>query len=101
MQADAVTVAIDAVAREPVDDAARFDRVRSGILAGSIKPSLRGIYAAAGASQQVATRYLSALEQSGMIERSGRGYAVRRARSDASMHDGLNPLQTHHHQENQ
>ena len=75
--ADAVPVVFDAVAREPVDDAARFQRVRSGILAGRlIKPSLRAIYAAEGASRQVAARYLSDLERAGVIERTGRGFAL-------------------------
>jgi hypothetical protein len=58
-------------------DAARFLRVRAGIEAGRIKPTIRAIYAAEGASQTVATRYLLTLEQAGVIRRAGRGYALR------------------------
>ena len=57
-------------------DGARFLRVRAGIKAGQIKPSLRSIYAAEGASQAVAKRYLLALEQAGVIEKQGRGYRL-------------------------
>jgi hypothetical protein len=68
-------------AEQPLDDrsasdADRFERVRKGIEAGRIKPSLRGIYAAEGASQQVAARYLSDLERAGVIELTGRGYRL-------------------------
>ncbi len=59
------------------DDGARFQRVKEGVETGRIKPSLRAIYAAEGASQEVARRYLVELEQAGVIERSGRGYALR------------------------
>ena len=58
------------------DDGARFLRVKEGIEAGRIKPSLRGIYAAEGASQEVARRYLAELEQAGVIEKQGRGYRL-------------------------
>lgn len=89
MQPNAVAVLIDAVtdavqptpdastdAAPPDDDAARFQRVKSAIQSGRIKPSLRGIYAAEGASQQVAARYLSEMERAGLIVRAGRGYAL-------------------------
>ena len=72
----------DAVADAPMQadgDEARFLRVRAGIEAGRIKPSLRGIYAAEGASQAVAKRYLLALEQAGVIEPAGKGYRLRTA----------------------
>lgn len=58
-----------------VNDSDRFQRVKTGILSGRIKPSLRAIYAAEGASQPVAQRYLAELERSGVIRRTGRGYA--------------------------
>lgn len=61
----------------PADDDARLLRVKAGIEAGRIKPSIRAIYAAEGASQQVARRYLVELEQAGVIQRAGRGYALR------------------------
>ena len=74
-----VTAAADApqAGTDAPDDDARFLRVRVGIEAGRIKPSLRAIYAAEGASQEVARRYLVDLEQAGVIERAGRGYALR------------------------
>ncbi len=58
-------------------DGARFLRVREGIEAGRIKPSVRAIYAAEGASQAVAKRYLLALERAGIIELAGRGKGYR------------------------
>lgn len=72
-QADAPT---DAPMQQASDDAARFLIVREGIEGGRIKPSLRGIYAAVGASQEVARRYLVELEQAGVIEKQGRGYRL-------------------------
>lgn len=59
------------------DDGARFMRVKQGIESGRIKPSIRAIYAAEGASQDVARRYLAELERTGLIERQSRGYALR------------------------
>ncbi|MYZ53167.1 hypothetical protein [Malikia spinosa] len=92
-QADAVPVAVDALVTAvpdaphgtdaPDEDGARFLRVREGIEVGRIKPSLRAIYAAEGASQEVARRYLEGLEQDGVIERAGRGYALRAITSPA------------------
>lgn len=77
-------------AEQPLDDrsasdADRFERVRKGIEAGRIKPSLRGIYAAEGASQQVAARYLSDLERAGVIRSfgQGRGYRLNHAPAGA------------------
>lgn len=58
------------------DDGARFKRVRTDILAGRIKPSLRAVYAAHGATQAVAQRYLAAMAQSGEIRRAGQGYVL-------------------------
>lgn len=70
---DHAAASIDA----PADDDARLLRVKVGIEAGRIKPSIRAIYTAEGASQEVARRYLVELEQAGVIERAGRGYALR------------------------
>ncbi|SPA23658.1 conserved membrane hypothetical protein [Cupriavidus taiwanensis] len=55
---------------------ARYHRVRADILAGTIKPSLRAVYAAHGATQAVARRYLAAMEEAGEIRRSGQGYVL-------------------------
>lgn len=59
------------------DDDERFLRVKEGIEAKRIKPSIRGIYAAEGASQQVARRYLVELERLGIIEPAGHGKGYR------------------------
>lgn len=59
------------------DDGARFLRVKEGIKAGRIKPSIRAIYSAEGASQQVARRYLLALESADVIEQAGQGKGYR------------------------
>lgn len=58
------------------DDGARFKRVRADILAGRIKPSLRAVYAAHGATQAVAQRYLAAMAESREIRRAGQGYVL-------------------------
>ncbi|MNO08831.1 hypothetical protein D3C81_2316880 [compost metagenome] len=56
-------------------DALRYERVRADILGGLLKPSLRSIYAAHGATQAVARRYLSAMEAAGELRRVGQGFA--------------------------
>ncbi len=55
---------------------ARFKRIRAGVLAGKIRPSVRGIQAVEGGSQEVVADYLQQLEADGVIVRKGRGYAV-------------------------
>ena len=55
------------------DERVRFLRVKDGVEAGRIKPSIRAIYAAEGASQAVARRYLVELERTGIIELAGKG----------------------------
>ena len=59
------------------NDGARFLRVKEGVEAGRIKPSQRAIYAAEGASQQVARRYLGQLLADGVIVEQGRGRGYR------------------------
>ena len=78
---DAPQAVIDAPADASGDDAARFLRVKAGIEAGRIKPSLRAIYAAEGASQQVARRYLGQLLADGVIVDQGRGRGYRLAQA--------------------
>lgn len=72
--ADAATSAVPM--QQAGDDEDRFLRVREGIETGRVKPSLRSIYAAEGASQRVARRYLAELERAGVIEQQGRGYRL-------------------------
>jgi hypothetical protein len=55
---------------------ARFKRIRAGVLAGKIRPSVRGIQAVEGGSQDVVTDYLRQLETEGVIVRAGRGFAL-------------------------
>ncbi len=58
------------------EDGSRFVRVRADILAGKIKPSLRSIYTAHGATQAVASRYLAAMLAAGELKRAGKGYTL-------------------------
>ena len=55
---------------------ARFKRIRDGVKAGKIRPSVRGIQAVEGGSQAVVADYLQQLETEGMIIKAGRGYAL-------------------------
>ena len=55
---------------------ARFKRIRDGVKAGKIRPSVRGIQAVEGGSQEVVADYLQQLETEGVIIKSGRGYAL-------------------------
>jgi hypothetical protein len=54
-------------------DAARYAAVRTAVLAGAVMPGLRSLYRHCGASQGVAKRYLTAMEQAGNIRRAGQG----------------------------
>ena len=55
---------------------ARFKRIKAGVVAGKIRPSIRGIQAVEGGSQDVVLDYLRQLETEGVIVRAGRGYAL-------------------------
>lgn len=55
---------------------ARYKRVKAGVLTGKIRPSVRGIQAVEGGSQEVVADYIKQLETEGVIVKSGRGYAV-------------------------
>ena len=55
---------------------ARFKRIRDGVKAGKIRPSVRGIQAVEGGSQAVVADYLQQLETEGVIIKAGRGYAL-------------------------
>jgi hypothetical protein len=57
-------------------DGARYQRVKAGVLAGSIRPSSRGIKAAEGGSSQTVSGYLAQLEQDGVTHRHGRGWKL-------------------------
>jgi hypothetical protein len=55
---------------------ARFKRIRAGVVSGKIRPSVRGIQAVEGGSQEVVADYLRQLETEGVIVRAGRGFAL-------------------------
>lgn len=55
---------------------ARYMRVKAGIKAGKIRPSVRGIQAVEGGSQAVVADYLQQLETDGVIIKAGRGYVA-------------------------
>ena len=55
---------------------ARFKRIRAGVVSGKIRPSVRGIQAVEGGSQEVVADYLTQLAADGVIVRAGRGYAL-------------------------
>ena len=58
------------------DDGSRFQRVRADILAGKVKPSLPAIYAAHGATQELARRYLAEMVATGDVMRVGKRYVL-------------------------
>jgi hypothetical protein len=55
---------------------ARFKRIKAGVMAGKIRPSIRGIQAVEGGSQDVVLDYLRQLETEGVIVRAGRGFVL-------------------------
>ncbi|NML14511.1 hypothetical protein [Azohydromonas caseinilytica] len=67
----------EAAALDAVDAAAedaRLARVRAGVRAGRIAPSIRGVQAAVHCGAPMVRRYLAQLEAEGLIRRDGRGY---------------------------
>jgi len=59
--------------------AGRYERVKAGVLAGQIKPSVRGIQAVEGGGKEVVSRYIKKLAQDNVIEREGRGWRLNAA----------------------
>ena len=57
--------------------AGRYELVRAGVIAGTIKPSIRGIQAAEGGSKDVVGRYIKQLAADGLIVPHGRGYVLK------------------------
>lgn len=55
---------------------ARFKRVKAGVVAGKIRPSIRGIQSVEGGSQDVVLDYLRQLETEDVIVRHGRGWTL-------------------------
>lgn len=63
---------------------ARFKRIRDGVKAGKIRPSVRGIQAVEGGSQAVVADYLQQLETEGVIIKAGRGYVLANSKGGAA-----------------
>lgn len=58
----------------PVD--ARYERLRAGVLAGHVKPSVREMHASVGGSTLAMRDYQQRLVAEGAIERHGQGYRL-------------------------
>jgi hypothetical protein len=56
----------------------RYERIRAGIEAGTITPSVRAVQAAEGGGTAEVRACLRRLEQDGILVRTGQGYARRR-----------------------
>ncbi|MEC5213291.1 hypothetical protein RCH06_001837 [Polaromonas sp. CG_9.5] len=70
--------------------AARYLRIKSAVLAGSLKPSVRSLQAAEGGGTLVARRYLQQLAAERVIERAGQGWVrIATAHPDQLTLDGL------------
>jgi hypothetical protein len=57
-------------------DGSRYQRVKEGVLAGSIRPSQRGIRAVEGGSIKTVNGYLAELAREGVTQRHGRGWKL-------------------------
>lgn len=62
----------------------RFKRIKAGVVAGKIRPSIRGIQAVEGGSQDVVLDYLKQLETEGVIIKAGRGYVLANSKGGAA-----------------
>lgn len=70
--------------------AARYHRIKSAVLAGSLKPSVRSLQAAEGGGTLVARRYLQQLAAERVIERAGQGWVrIATAHPDQLTLDGV------------
>ncbi len=54
----------------------RYERIRAGILAGTIKPSVRAVQAAEGGGTAEVRACLQGLERDGILARAGQGWAL-------------------------
>lgn len=64
--------------------AARFKRIKAGVVARKIRPSIRGIQSVEGGSQDVVMDYLRQLETEGVIIKAGRGYVLANSKGGAA-----------------
>ena len=56
------------------DASARYDRLKTQVRAGELKPSVRSLVTAGGMQNQTAQKYLRAMADEGIINRNGKGY---------------------------
>ena len=54
----------------------RYQRLRAGVLAGQIKPSVRALREAGGGGTDTVRRYLQQLAAEGVITKEGQGYTL-------------------------
>ena len=64
--------------------ATRYNRIKTAIRAGKLKPSMRAIQAAEGGGGIVVRRYLQQLETEGVIIKAGRGYVLANSKGGAA-----------------
>ena len=62
----------------------RYERIRAGIEAGTIKPSVRAVQAAEGGGTAEVRACLQGLERDGILVRAGQGWALLRPPLDAN-----------------
>lgn len=58
---------------------ARYQRLRTAVLAGHVKPSVRAMHAAVGGSTLAIREYQQRLADEGAIQRHGQGYRLAQA----------------------
>ena len=54
----------------------RYERIKSAVAGGKLKPSIRALQAEEGGGSLVARRYLHQLEAEGVTVRAGRGWKL-------------------------
>ena len=65
----------------------RYERIRAGIVAGTIKPSVRAVQAAEGGGTAEVRACLQRLERDGLLVRAGQGWALLQPPVDANQMD--------------
>ena len=71
-----VTVPVTPIEAAVPDGEDRYLRIRSGVLAGQIKPSVRAVRDAGGGGTDTVRRYLQQLAAEGVIVKAGQGFAL-------------------------
>ncbi|OGB70433.1 MAG: hypothetical protein A2486_07115 [Burkholderiales bacterium RIFOXYC12_FULL_65_23] len=71
-----VTAPVTPVEATVPDGEDRYQRLRAGVLAGQIKPSVRALREAGGGGTDTVRRYLQRLAAEGVITKEGQGYTL-------------------------